>query len=274
MIEICSTSNISEIENLLSKDFMQNPYLYVDVNTYGFQGENIHTYLIRESNKIQLIIYQYYNSLQLWINRDIKFTESLLKEIAQFVIANKPVMISGLTSLITDLKTYLPFYKQTDGYLFEYQNDFKLDLTNLPSFKLAHTQQDFEHLAAFITSDSDIGSHYTVTQLTKQFLERHQKYNCQNIFLEEDGRVIAHVGTYACYGDLVVIGGLLVAPNQRGKGVARKLMTFLSYQCVQCFYQKPVFYCYIPSLFKFYESCGYKKSYNCSKLELIGDKNA
>ncbi|MBR4508469.1 MAG: GNAT family N-acetyltransferase [Elusimicrobiaceae bacterium] len=273
-IETYSAQINSKLYSLLNMDILQNPYLYIDVNTYGFQGSNIQTYFATCAEKISVIIYQYYNSIQLLVNQKELPNEQTIKEIANFIATRKVIMVSGVTSLITKLKTYLPNYKQTNGHLFEYQGKIEQKLINFPKFQWAHSEQDFERLAIFITSDSSIGSHYNIAQLKQQLLERHQKYGCQNVFLEEDKKIIAHVGTYACYKDLAVIGGLLVDPSQRGKGLARKIMTFISCQCVKTFKQKPVFYCYIPDLFKFYKTCDYKEIYDCSKLELIGDKNA
>ena len=274
MIENCSFFFIPQVQELLSKNPLQNPYLYIDINTYGSQGDNIRTYLVRSNEQIQIIIYQYYNSLQLWMNKNVTIDGSALKELAQFITQYRFVMVSGLTSLITGLKAHLDIYQQVDGHLFKFKGQIEQHTTDLPVFQWAHTPQEFERLASFITTDADIGSHYTITQLTQQFLERHEKYGCQNVFLEQEGQVIAHLGTYACYKQLAVIGGLLVDSNQRGKGLGRQIMMFLSKQCEDRFGQQTVLYCYNPSLFKFYNTCGYEQIYDCSKLELRGDQHA
>ncbi len=274
MIETYQPSLFSEIQDFLNAEPLQNPYLYIDANTYGLAGNHIHTYLVRQEGKIRLLIYRYYNSFQLLVNSAALPAETVLKEVAQFIQSHQPVMISGITPLITRLKTYLPAYGQTDGHLFKYRAIPKKTAGTSSSFRWAHTPQEFERLASFITSDLDIGSHYTVEQLTEQLLERHEKYGCQNVFLERDGRVIAHLGTYACYKNLAVMGGLLIDPCLRGKGLGREVMTFLSEQCMERFGQQPVLYCYKPTLFNFYHTCGYQQIYDCSKLELIGDKHA
>ena len=273
MIESYSYLSNSQLCDLLRKEQLQNPYLYIDVNTYGFDGENIHTYLLRQDQQIVLVIYQYYNSLQLLVNNQTPPNGIALQNLANFLDSKKSIMVSGLTSIITSLKSYLCGYRQVNGHLFQYQAQVTFAKESFP-FRWAQTPQEFNRLATFISTDPDIGSHYTVAQLTHQLVERHEKYGCQNVFLEKDGQIIAHGGTYASYKDVAVIGGILTDPSQRGKGIARGLVSFLSEQCIVRFKQQPVLYCYNPALFRFYNTCGYQIIYNCAKLELIGDKDA
>lgn len=261
----------SSLKHILEEERLQNPYLYMDANTYGFSGDNVATSFIEQEGQIAVILYRYYNSLQLLVNSKLVLKEDSIKDIVRFITSNKFVMVSGITPLIAQFKDDLPAYKTTEGYLVKYQEPVEKVQTSFPEFCWARTFEEFKRLAAFITTDAAIGSHYAVEQLAQQFLERYEKYGCHNVFVEQAGRIVGHAGTYASYKDLAIIGGLLVAPDQRGKGLARKLMMFLSKECLTNFHQQPMLYYYNPALSKFYESCSYHKIYDCSKLELIGE---
>ena len=62
----CCVEDIEYLKGIIKKDIFQNVYLYIDTSTYGFENQDIQTWIISDSEADTVIVYKYYNSLQIF----------------------------------------------------------------------------------------------------------------------------------------------------------------------------------------------------------------
>ena len=91
-------------------------------------------------------------------------------------------------------------------------------------------------------------------------------WNCQNFVLRENGKIVSHMGTYADIDGIAVLGGLVTAPEVRGKGYGKRVLQSLTAQVLK---EKkiPVLYCYEQDVMEWYQHLGWIQVYHCAKLE-------
>lgn len=246
------------VSKIIKNDSLQNVYLYIDTEIYGFEGDNVETYLVL-NNDIQLILYKYYNSLQIFQNSNIDNKE----EIIEFIKDNNFDMISGNINIISLLNSELnDIYKMTTGYIFKKEEKIsqKSDISQLA------IEEDYDDIAKLICSDENIGGHYSITGLKEQLLDRMKYRNCKNLIIKKDNNIIGHAGTYADIDDIAVIGGVITNNNFRGLGYGKQIVDDLTYM-IQQERKIPILYCYDNKIIPWYEKQNWNKIISCAKLE-------
>lgn len=53
MIRKCCVEDIEYLKGIIKKDIFQNVYLYIDTSTYGFENQDIQTWIISDSERIR-----------------------------------------------------------------------------------------------------------------------------------------------------------------------------------------------------------------------------
>lgn len=261
MIKICDLNQESIVSSIVDKDKLQNVYLSIDIKMYGLNCKNIETSLLIENEEIVLILYKYYNSLQIFKNIDI--SEDGVTELCEYVEKGNFEMISGCIDIIEKIVNRLEDkYSMISGCIMKKQTEVK---TKSGITRLA-TKDDCENIAKLICSDKNIGGHYTIDGLTEQLIDRMVNRNCKNVIIEEDREVVSHMGVYADTDDICVLGGLITKKEYQGKGYGKKSLEDLTY-FVQKENKIPILYCYDQGLIKWYEKNDWKKITPCAKLE-------
>ena len=253
--EIKSKKNKDLLE-ILEKDIFQNIYLYIDAKVYGFNGENVKTYVIGNN---KAIVYKYYNSAQLFING--KLNDEELAIIMDLIEENRFEMISGIEEIINNIKSRTNIYKMSKGVLMTKSKKEKTE-----SLSKIATDKDYTPIAKLICADENIGGHYDISSLKNQLLERKNTKGCKNFIIKDKNELIAHAGIYADDDKFDVIGGVITNPKYRGKGYGKKVLDDTSNAIINDG-KKPVLFCYDTNLIKWYESMGWKTILSCAKLE-------
>lgn len=261
MIREYKKSNIDNLIKLIKENHLQNVYLYIDSQTYGFENENIMTWLLVEGEQTKAILYKYYNSLQ--IIQVAELSEEDIQDMYQYVNSQGFEMISGNAELLSRLISYTKQeYILTQGYILQREKKcgFVSDLTCWADRTQCH------EIAELICSDDFIGGHYTVELLENQLVDRMDSWQCKNLIIMENGHIVSHMGTYAECGEIAVLGGLVTALTVRGKGYGKKVLNDLAEQIMQegkC----PILYCYNENLVNWYKKQGWSVVFKCGKLE-------
>ena len=259
--KVCNT-NENMVTKLIADNSFLNPYLFIDTQTYGYNSENVKTDILCDDNFVYAILLQYYNTLQIM---QIRQPDKLaLSELLIYIENMKPKMISGDSNLIYEIASCLSFTN------IEVKTGAIIDMTGMRngySHKtvLAETKQ-FDEIAKLICSDETIGSHYTVPSLTAQLIERNQKYGCVSRVLSRDGKIVAHVATYADNAPLAILGGLITLPEYRGNGYGKIVLGDLVEDVIMGG-KTPLLYTYESSLKQWYISLGGKQICECAKIE-------
>ncbi len=251
------------VHSLISENMMQNPYLYIDVQTYGYTSENVQTSVFQNEECISVILLDYYNTMQTM--QIVPPDEILLQEIIDYILLKKPVMISGTKELLVRIIERLQYVdiESKDGAI--------IDMTGMrrgysQKTNLA-TPDQLKEVAKLICSDYAIGGHYTIEGLHEQLLERNIFHGCINRIAICDGKIVAHFATYADMKPISVMGGLITEPSYRGRGLAKTVLGDLVEDILEK-EKRPLLYTYEDSLIDWYLSLGGQKCCDCSKLEL------
>ncbi len=207
---VAQEEHIIGILDYLKKDIGNCIYMYIDIGKYGLCNPNMKVWFDKDYNGFSCVIMKYYDSIQIYSDR----TEWDIDGILQILDHEKVLMISGKLDIIKEIfKHRERIYRISSGYvykLYEYRtfgNEEDIIQSALPS--------DVQEIAELICSDEEIGGHYTVANLAEQLLERMKTGMGRNYIIRQDGRIVAHIATYAEFGGVAVTSGLIVHPDYR-----------------------------------------------------------
>lgn len=262
MIRKIMTADHEVIKDLIRRDIFQNVYMYIDINLYGYESSKIKTWVLESNEKIKLIVYMYYNSIQLFQAEDL--TDEEISDAVRFVSELKCEMISGKVDLVRKM-----FVEMSGGYAISEGVIMTYADCALASAGICEkaSLDDCGEIAGLICSDDSIGGHYTVEMLEEQLRDRMENSGCRSFVVWEDDKIVSHAATYAEISELAVIGGVVTDINYRHRGLAENTIRTLANELV--FEKKsPILYCYSDRTIEWYKSMGWKISTACAKLEL------
>lgn len=261
MIKIAEREKYQILKEKIFNDIFQNVYLYIDSQLYGFNSTEVKTYILENKDEIKVILYHYYNSLQLFQISSVDDNE--IKEICNHILKYKFNMISGNKEFCSKIQTYLNNeYKIVIGCVMNKEQKAE-KYSNQTIFA---KPDDCLEIAKLICSDHGIGGHYNIEELKNQLIERMTTKNCVNLILKKQ-KIVAHAATYADCESIAVIGGVITDEECRGLGYGKTVVNDLTVY-IQDSNKIPVLYCYNDKTIKWYESLGFKKVSECAKLEL------
>ena len=259
--DISNTWN-DEAHRFVEAHWMQNPYVLIDLQTYGFSGDHINSWIVRgENGAVYAVLYRYYNGIQ--VVSDSQYLDQIALPIAQLICKAKPEMVQVPSFLATYLKDRLDCYRDSQGFVMTWTNPSPTSMENTQA-SLA-SSRDFAEIAELVCSDSEIGQHYSPQLLASQLEERVSIQGCRSMVVRRDGRIVAHMSTYGESSDLAVLGGLKTGQGAI-KGDGSKVLTALAASVSESG-KTPLLYCYIEALWPWYEKQGWDKTSPVVKFE-------
>ena len=240
----------------------QNPYVLIDLQTYGCDGEHVESWIISgEGDAVQAVLYRYYNGIQ--IVSDPENVELIAPLIVQLISIAKPEMIQVPSFLANYLMDGLDCYRHSCGFIMS-RIDSSQTLMGDGSVTMA-TSNDFAEIAHLVCSDEEIGQHYSPQLLASQLEERVSVQGCRSMVVRRNGRIVAHMSTYGESSSLAVLGGLKTGHGAL-KGDGSKVLSALAASVCDSG-KTPLLYCYIEALWPWYEKLGWKKTSSIVKFE-------
>ncbi|MDO5849817.1 MAG: GNAT family N-acetyltransferase [Methanobacteriaceae archaeon] len=259
MIVPCDNEKIDVVFDYIAKDYGRCLYIFIDLKKYGLDDPNFDVWIqYNENNEICAIISEYYGGIQLY-SKDYDFIPS---EIADFIKEKDTHVLFGMIQIIDKLKEFLPDYSQETGIVGELK-----ELKYPPNPKAYSIPlEEMEEVVKVVAADEDIGKPYGFESLYEQYCERKKTNFGRNFVLRADnGDIICHAGTYAELEELAVIGGVITAPNYRGKGFSKETLSSLCKELQS--EDKDIFsFYYVPPAKKMHEGVGFKPLGEWSKL--------
>lgn len=263
MIRKIESKDYDFVKELIRKDIFQNVYLYIDINSYGYESDKITTYLLEKEGAVKAVVYMYYNSLQLFQAADLDDDE--IQQMADFIDSLEVEMMTGKVSLAQALlPKFGGRYTISEGVIMTTGKGH--DYTFSDECEIAKSV-DCKDIARLICSDDDIGGHYTIDLLEEQLRDRMENLGCKNIIVRMDEKIVSHAATYADIPELAVIGGVVTDVDYRHRGLAGKAICSLSSELIREG-KSPVLYCYHEHTVKWYKTMGWEIATECAKLEL------
>lgn len=250
------------LTDYIGKDYGKCLYVYIDLCKYNLDNnENFFAWAqYNNNNEIIAVITEYYKGIQLY-SKNVDFNQD---EIAEFIHAKNPSIVLGIKETIDKMKPYMPGYTEelgTVGQIRELKYPANKDAYSAPV-------EELEDIVKVVAADEAIGQPYGFDSLYTQYKERKEENFGRNFVLrdrENDNRIIGHAGTYAELSELAVVGGVITAPEYRGKGFSKETLAAL---CEELLSEgKDVFsFYYIPAATKMHTGVGFEKIGDWAKL--------
>lgn len=261
MIRIAKEKDKEKILDILKESIVDNIYLYIDILMFGLEKEYLNVWINEQQNEINQVILKYYNSFQIYSKKNS------YNKIVNLILKHKPSMVSGTENIIRSIYEILKdSYDVNYGAILEQERIKVLVRDHKPTLASIN---DMEEIAGLICIDKSIGGHYKKSELVEQLSARFQEKTGRNYIIKEDDKIIAHYSTYAESPDIAIMGGLIVHPLYRGRGLAKALHIYLSNILVD--EGKRVFlFCNEKEVLKMYLSLGAK---NCGRYGKLTPKN-
>lgn len=260
MLFECKNSDKNTILEYIGKDYGKCLYIYIDLCKYGLDNENFNAWIQYGANgEITAVVTEYYRGIQIY-SKEVNLDG---KELSDFMKQKNPPIILGMKETIDTLKQYLPEYQEELGTVGQ--------LKEIKSFinPKAYSAEvsELKEIVGILAEDEGIGKPYGFDSLYKQYKERKEEGFGRNYVLrdEKTNDIICHAGTYAEISELAVIGGVITAPEYRGKGYSKETLAAICRELLD--EGKDVFsFYYIPSAIKMHQGVGFEKIGDWAKL--------
>lgn len=200
--------DIDEILSYLKRDVGNCIYLYMDIKKYGLDNPNMKVWI--NEDLLHTVVMKYYDSIQIYSTN----IEADLKEVIECIYRENVQMVYGekhtIDIIYSDSKIVVDFETKS-GEVFEFTNyrEYQTDEIELAN------ENDMEEVAALICMDDDFSKNYQVDSLALQLKERMQTGMGRNYIVRKDGKIIAHIATFAEVDKIAVTSGLIVHPDYR-----------------------------------------------------------
>lgn len=187
-------------------------YMYIDIKKYGLENPNMKVWIDSDENGINLVVMKYHTGLNIFSDKESWNIEQVLNILEE----NKILSIHGPKPMIEKIEKELKLLnKNIDveyGEIFEFTNDRQYEIDK--TIELAK-KTDLLEIANLVITDPGIGAHYIPEELAKQFEERMESNMGRNFIIRDNGKIIAHIASYAEFDNIATTSGLIVDKKYR-----------------------------------------------------------
>ena len=195
----------------LRRDLPRCLYLYADLRAYGLENPHIAAWAERDAGGWRKAAMDYHGSFQLYAGGEFRDTGGFLALIGE----RAPAAVSARREIIEALAPDLPGYRAEYGVVLR-REGAGLSLPGEGEEEISQAGEgDVPEIAALLASDPALGGQYTPEGLAEQLLERMRTGMGRSFVIRRDGRIAAHVATYAECPEFMVTSGLVVHPDYR-----------------------------------------------------------
>lgn len=266
MLKRADSLDLKNIISYLKQDIADCVYLYIDITVYGLDNPNMKVWYDTDNDgNIDLVVMKYYDSFQLYTNKETYDVESVKELMDKYDVT----MVSANCRMIRQLHPLCEEkYKADYGTVLKFGNVKKM-ISVKPHTVIRNARIDEMYDAAkLICTDPDIGGHYTPESLCKQLEDRMKTKMGRSCIIEENGEILAHVATYAEADGLAVCGGLIAKPEYSSKLYGFAVLNFLMEQ-LEKENREVFFFMMDPKLTKLYLKMGFNQCADYAKLTKI-----
>lgn len=221
--------DIAEVLEFLKNNIADSIYMYIDIKKYGLSNPNMAVWIDRDqkNNQLKAVVMKYYDSMQIFSDSSDWNTEWLREKMLKEDVS----MVSGREDLIQELAAVLGSrYNSAFGMVYQLKSYRQFD--GLEEVEHA-TLEDMEEIARLICTDEAFQVNYQVKKLEQQLRERMSSGMGRSVVIRKNGRIIAHIATYAEFENIVVTSGLIVHPDYRKGSYGFIIESFLVNELLQ-----------------------------------------
>ncbi|MFQ8602042.1 MAG: LicD family protein [Anaerovoracaceae bacterium] len=222
-------SELERILKYLKKEQKNCLYLYADLSVYGLNNPNITLWCNSDKYGIHMVIMQYHGNFQIYANRSF----DNIDDVVELINRQRPMRISARHEIIGELENRLPQYISEYGVIME---NLKDDMEKITDIILSCDIQigvasieDCSEIANLLFKDPELSAAYTLESLTEELEERIRTGMGRSFIVRDEGKIIAHVATYAETESFAITSGFIVDPQHRDSDYAYYLDAYIDY---------------------------------------------
>ena len=259
---VAKHTDIPDLLNYLEQDVSNCLYLYADISVYGLDNPNMLVWYESDERGICKVAMKYHDSFQLYADRNLEDIEGFTELIERYqpsAITARPEIAGQLSDRYNDT------YMYQVGAVFEgktIQPDKEMRLLEDCNATILRAQEsDAREIAELMFSDAEMGAQYTVESLTEQLTERFRTGMGRGYIIRDQGRIVAHDGTFAECDKFVIESGLVVHPDYKNTLYVNWILNYESIQLSKE-NKKNYFFTLVPKLIRFHKRTSiYKNDY-------------
>lgn len=207
MLNKATEADLPEMMQFTEELLSEGLFVYLNLRNYGLEHPDVEFWLVRddESSALLGIIMRYFWGVTTISRNDAVVIEPLMGLVNDI----KPHVIQGRLQLIEMVQENLQ-----DAY--ELESGWVFDLSDYRLFEIDEdvsraTRDELDEAAEFMFAEDVTRSHYPNPEaLAQQFKERYDNGSGCNFIIRKDGKIIAHIGSYAKGFGIGTTSGLYV----------------------------------------------------------------
>ena len=206
---------VQEIVEYIGDMYKAIPYLYVNAIKYGTGSERVRTWLDRSQNgRIEGVYLLYYDCIH-FFTRDVEKypVDRLLAFIKE--TKHKVIMIQG--GVGDRIEQELPDYYSERNHVIDMD---KVGLEESEYRSRIAEREDISEIVDLLMQDPEYVNVYDRQVLSDQLYDRFDGNFSRYFIVKMDGKVVATCSTYGEVPGFALVGGVIVHPEYRRRGLA------------------------------------------------------
>ena len=212
MIRQAKQEDVKKILEYLRSSVADCIYMYIDIGKYGLEHPAMKVWVdYDDADNVVLAIMKYHTGISFFTKEDSFDVQG----VADIIKENNAMSVTARRDLVEKVYEILGAdYEVEYGYVFEF-NKYQ-DIECDAKIERA-TEEDMMECAKLVSTDEGIGSYYDISNLAEQYIERMRTDMGRNYIIREDGKIVAHIASYAEFDHIATTSGLIVDPEYRQK---------------------------------------------------------
>ena len=208
-MRLAQSQDLDGILGLLRAHVGDCLYMYIDIAKYGLDHPAMKVWLAENADGITTVVMKYHTGISFFADCEDWDKEGVIRLLQE----EKPNSVTARKDLVESvLPEFADAYETEYGYVFLFTKFQPMEI-DVPIERA--TEADLMEIAELVTSDHEVGSYFEVRDLAEQYKERMETSMGRNFFIREDGKIVAHIASYAEFDGLATTSRLIVDPNCR-----------------------------------------------------------
>lgn len=222
LARVTTSEEIDEIVKYIGINYKATPYMYVNVIKYGLGTENVFTWIDRnDQNEIEGIYLLYYDCIHFYTNNIESYP---VERLLNFIQANKHKVIMLQGGIGDRVENYL-----NSDYDSERNHVIDMDKVGLEDKEYRSeigTRDDIPQIVDLLIADPEYVNVYDRKVLSDQMFDRYDGSFSRYFVVKMDGKVVSTCSTYGEVPGFALVGGVIVHPDYRRRGLAGDVENF------------------------------------------------
>ena len=215
LTRVTRREEIDEIVKYIGSNYKATPYLYVNVIKYGLGTESVRTWIDRnEEGQIEGIYLVYYDCIHFYTNNIEGYPIELLVDFIRCT-DHRVLMLQG--GIGDRVDAYFPNYYSERNHVIDMD---KVGIENQEFRSEIAKRDDISEIVDLLMGDPEYIDVYDRQVLSDQMYDRFDGQFSRYFIVKMDNKVVATCSTYGEVPGFALVGGVIVHPDYRRRGLA------------------------------------------------------